>query len=344
MFLFIAFSLVVALSPVPPPRNPEAETSQRYPWPFAPMDQPKRLLSSYHNPLRVDLDSAYFHGGIDIHAPPGSQILAVARGRVRVYSDGGMANVVLTEEDGSVWEYRHVVMGSVPDQIHDAAVSSSWVEVGEVLGDSVRWGTTGYDHLHLNRRGADGSILNPLDYLVPVNDEVSPVIEGILVLPEGGDVPIPPGEDDVIQVRGLVDLAVVATDVVGMNVKGDRSDFHHAPIEFSWTFGDGEAQRFAPCVGRLPQEAALPVPRYPRQKVRDHYLLSGPARCVNPTFTPEGQRFVTLITNVDDQGQVARSGCLDLDQYEPGEYALSVVAVDQAGNRSTSSIRIRVIR
>lgn len=358
--LVLAFLLSVAAAADDLPDPPDGSGS-RYPWPFAPTDGPIRLLSSYQNPLRVELASAYFHGGVDIYAKPGSKIMAIARGQVEVYSDGGMENVVLTEEGGDVWEYRHIAMGTVPDSVRRAEESLEWVEVGVVLGESVRWGSTGYDHVHLNRRRADGAIEDPLDYLVRLEDTIAPVIEEILVLPDGGDVPLVAGEDGVIEVSGPIDLAVAAsdeigTDGVGRDVGGsdgegtDREEmaprFHHVPAAFLWTIGDRPPRRFAPWEGSLPETPRSPVPRYPREHLRACYLLSGPSRTRNPTFTPVGQRFVSLITNTDDRGRPDPAGCLDVGELleGEGEVVVSVAAVDHAGNQATASIRLRVRR
>jgi len=308
-----------------------------YPWPFAPMDEPKRVLSAYHNLLHAELDTAYFHGGIDIHARPGSDVLAIARGRVHVYEDDrSMENIALTEASGDVWEYRHLRHGSVPGAIRRAAEVDAWVEVGAVLGKSVRWGTTGYDHLHLNRRGHDGAILDPLDHLLPRDDRLAPVISEIILLRDGRHTPIPVDEDGVTEVSGRIDIAVFAQD------RALADDFFVAPIAFAWTVDDQPARPFTPCQGSLPVPRLLPVPRYPRDGIRDCYLLAGPGRSKNPTYSPVGQRFVSIITNANAHGRLNPTGCLDTRDLADGEHELRVEAFDHAGNRATAELRFRV--
>ena len=312
------------------------EGPRRYPWPFAPTDRPGRVLSAYHNPLRADSPSAYFHGGVDIHAEPGSEVRAVASGRVEVYSDHRYENVVLTEAGGEVWEYRHLVAGSVPGEVRRRAERREPVQVGDVLGRSPRWGDTGYDHIHLNRRGADGAVLDPLDHLLPIEDALPPVVGEILVLPDGGRAAYEPGPDGVVEVGGEVDVAVLAMD------RCRPDDFHQAPVAIEWSVGELPERRFAPCAGRLPQPARLPVPRYPMAGVGDAYLLSGPLRSRNPTYTPVGQRFVSVVTHAGADGALDPQGRFDTRALEDGEYPLRVVAVDHAGNRGERTIVVRV--
>jgi len=104
------------------------------------------------------------HKGMDIAAPGGAQILAVASGKVvqKVYSPNGYGHLVVIEQnDGIRAYYAHMK-------------KASFLEIGDKVsaGDTIGIvGTTGRstgNHLHLEfRRGTDR--INPLDFYPAFN-------------------------------------------------------------------------------------------------------------------------------------------------------------------------------
>ncbi len=309
---------------------------RRYDWPFAPSNEPHAVASCFHNPMRTADSSSYLHGGIDIIKPVGTAILSVADGFLWVYRDRGFENLLLTEADGTTWEYRHVAIGSIPADVARAIDRGVAVSRGTKLGEVGRAWPENYRHLHLNLRSADGRILNPLDRLPPLQDTTAPDIHRVLFLPDGADVPFEETSDGDVVVAGRVDIAVHASDTM------QGTEFSSPPLRFRWQVGkDGAGHAFDPFPGRLPQARAVPVPRYPRDKVDAIYLLSGPAASHNPTYEPVGQRWVSVITN-ELHGEVSGAGAWDTTAVEDGAYDIVVTAWDHSGNERVSSARVRV--
>jgi murein DD-endopeptidase MepM/ murein hydrolase activator NlpD len=118
--------------------------------------------TDYIWPLRrYDVSSRYgrrwgrFHRGIDLRAPRGTPILAVADGKVKVSSRGGAYGnrVVINHGGGIETVYAH--------NLRNLVARGQWVEQGEVIAQVGRSGNaTGY-HLHFEFR-RNGRALNPV--------------------------------------------------------------------------------------------------------------------------------------------------------------------------------------
>ena len=134
-------------------------------WPFPPASAPPAVLADFHTPLATGEARAYLHGGVDLLAPPGTEVRAVTEGWVWVYRQRAHDNIVLTDETGEVWEFRHLVLDSVPDEVLERAAAGLPIEAGTRIGRVPRWGDTGYDHIHLNRRSPEGRVLPPGRFL-----------------------------------------------------------------------------------------------------------------------------------------------------------------------------------
>ncbi|MFC1707420.1 M23 family metallopeptidase [Planctomycetota bacterium] len=319
------------------------EDASCYPWPFAPQDRPQPVENCFHTILRPEQDrrgssqGPYFHGGIDIVMPQGTPVLAVAEGTVRIYRESGLDNVVLTEANGDVWEYRHLAPGSAPPSLRVMEAQGRQVSRGTVLGTVVGWSFPEYSHLHLNRRSHTGAILNPLNELIPPDDDLAPEIRGLYLLPNGSRTPFRKDEDGALRVAGAVDIAVDAID----RMKGAR--FGNPPSRCAWRAQKhGDWVSFEPFQERLPGKRKNPVPRYPREQVNVLYVLSGGLRCRNPIPFDGHQFFPLIITNVDATGRPAPNGSWDTLVLPDGTYTLDVAVWDHSGNRAESSLKVCV--
>jgi hypothetical protein len=313
------------------------EGKPRYPWPFDPQDEPKPVSNSFHALQDPTAGGPpYFHGGIDIRMAPGTPILAISSGHVSIYRENHFDNIILTELDGNIWEYRHVEIASSPSELVQKAEGGELIHPGAVLGRVPRWGY-GYDHIHLNRRTGAGCILNPLEELVPARDHKPPEIRGIHFLPDGHDIPFADGEDGIPVVRGDVDIAVDVVD------RMDDSKFVHPPVVLTWRVGaDGPVLSFAPFKAGLPETCRQPVPRYPRENIQVAYLCSGPLASHSKIPLSNVQRFVFTITNVDREGKLSASGCWRTSDLADGEHVVEVSAIDQLGGSSRVTKKVMV--
>lgn len=124
-------------------------TADRWAWPldgrvtqeFGPSDFPLEPPRTYRG-----IRYPRFHDGLDIAAPLGTPVRAVARGRVAFVGRiaGGAMVVVIAHEDGQVTLYGHLDDTSAPPPVRAGDV----VEAGERIGAVGLTGMTTGPHLH----------------------------------------------------------------------------------------------------------------------------------------------------------------------------------------------------
>lgn len=158
--------------------NPDGPHS-RYGWPF-PIDQMGHLNSSYQ--LYSDnYNDAYFHHGIDMIAPDGTEVRTPVSGQVvnvenYRYPSGLYWEVAILDPEGYVWQYHHIAQPSIPTEIRQAfaayqadPTSGGFVAANTYLGDIVTWTEWSFGaffhHIHLNILAAGDVYLNPLEFL-----------------------------------------------------------------------------------------------------------------------------------------------------------------------------------
>ena len=133
--------------------------ARAYDWPVKPFDQQHPIRGAFDDPR----SGRSFHFGVDISAPDGTPVYAVAAGTVFRYSDA----VAVLQPDGHEFSYWHV----------DTIVSEhADVHAGDLLG----YIRPGWGHVHFAE--FDGtSYVNPLrpGGLEPYVDHTAPVIGGI---------------------------------------------------------------------------------------------------------------------------------------------------------------------
>ena len=102
-----------------------------------------------------------YHGGIDVHAPQGTQVRAVRAGTVlearTIPRDGqgdSEVGIIVTTDQGQD-TYWHVVSPLVR--------AGDQITVGTPLGTLFEWAAPSRRHLHFVRRNSAGERLNPLD-------------------------------------------------------------------------------------------------------------------------------------------------------------------------------------
>ena len=101
-----------------------------------------------------------FHSGVDFGAPYGTNILSVSNGTVSSSGVlGGYGNAIIIKGiDGISWLYAHMAQPS-PHRVGTKIIK------GQPIGIVGSTGQSTGPHLHLERRGTDGSTSNPLKYL-----------------------------------------------------------------------------------------------------------------------------------------------------------------------------------
>jgi hypothetical protein len=163
-----------------------------YGWPVAPFDRQHPVRGFFCDPRTGDGSSKAFHFGVDVSAPDGTAVFAVAGGTVHLE---GAQNVAVVEAGGAREHgYWHIV---------PAVRQGQHVARGDVLGHIA----AGWAHVHLAERSG-GEYWNPLrsGALVPFADYGPPVVDRIVA--ERGGAAIDPRA-----LTGIVALVAETHDV-----------------------------------------------------------------------------------------------------------------------------------
>ena len=168
-----------------------------YPWPIEPFDRQHPVRGFLCDP-RISGGGKTFHFGIDIAAPTGTAVYAVAPGKVSYGSPGDVAangGIVVVEAVGRNFGYWHVapsIQAGSHVPLHGL--------LGHIAAQPEDWG-----HVHLAESTHDQNGIrywNPLraGAISPFHDYGPPVIDAIITsLPAAS-------------ISGLVDLSVKAHD------------------------------------------------------------------------------------------------------------------------------------
>ena len=141
----------------------------QYLWPFKPFDRPSPIGHESHSYQNYG-GTPYFHHGIDIRVPSGSEIRSSTGGTVvniENYVSGNSLywEVAVRDDEGFLWQYHHVDRNTIPQAIHDAYKNGTRISAGAHLGNVVYWPVQAYGmnfhHIHLNVLDGHGNFINP---------------------------------------------------------------------------------------------------------------------------------------------------------------------------------------
>ena len=175
-----------------------------YGWPVKPFDEQHPIRGAFDDPR----DGRSFHFGVDISAPDGTPVYAVAPGTVYRYPDA----VAVRQPDGHEFSYWHVAA---------TVAEHSDVETGNLLGTI----KPGWGHVHLAE--FDGTTyVNPLrpDGLQPFADHTTPVI----------------AEIDLDRTDGKVTATVDAYDLPPIAAPPPWQDARWTPKTIRWRLDGGD--------------------------------------------------------------------------------------------------------
>lgn len=145
----------------------------------------------------------YFHHGIDVMAPNGTDVFHRAGGQVvnvENYQPGNDLywEVAFLDPYGYLWQYHHIDKNTIPQSIKDkfaeyqANPATGGFVTGDVyIGDVVYWTVVSFgkrfNHIHLNIFDPDGRYVNGLEFFDPLNDTAAPQVLSVGLL-QGGAV------------------------------------------------------------------------------------------------------------------------------------------------------------
>lgn len=215
--LVIAVALAALLAPA---------AAHAYPWPIRPFDRQHPIRGFFGDPRTVYFNGILagafggpgifsFHQGVDIVAPDGTPIYAVANGTIHYL---GAATLDLDTGRGVVFQYFHIV--PVVGEGQQAVKSRT------LLG----YVQPPYGHVHITEID-NGRAVNPLQpgHLTPYRDTTKPVVREIDVSNQTGVVETPLG------ICGRVEIDVDAYDLPPLPVPGKFHGLPVAPALVQWT-------------------------------------------------------------------------------------------------------------
>ena len=298
--------------------------SGTYGWPVKPFDQAHPVRGNLGDPrTRYDgprTDETLLHGdgalsfhqGLDINAPDGTPVYAVASGTV-TWARGRRATVACG--NGRSFQYWH---------IYEAVRVGQHVEAGKTV---IGFILPKREHVHLTHL-ENGRAVNPLapGHLAPYTDTTSPEVLGISI--RSAD---QAHEEASERVRGRVCFVAEAVDTPALPVQGRwHGGFPVTPAQIAWRIErDGRivvSQRVSWDVGRS-------VPK------NDHFWSEFARGTYQnwPVFESEKYRF--------ERGRYLFKLSVrpfDTRSLHDGDYELVVTAADTAGHRGQSRLRFTV--
>jgi Peptidase family M23 len=287
-----------------------------YPWPVKPFDAQHPVRGFFCDP-RIAGGGKTFHFGIDIAAPAGTAVYAVAAGKVSYGSAGDTAangGIVVVEADGRTFGYWHVAPAVRPGTrvaLHGL--------LGHVAAQPEDWG-----HVHFAEATHDPSGIsywNPLrpGALSPFHDFGPPVVEAIVTS-------LPPD-----RLHGNVDFSVKTHDNTPIAVTQPEPPGWHGlpvtPARIRW---------------RLTRDGR---PVVPWQVAVDHRSSLRPHVQGTP---PTDASFARVYAPDTTQNHPNSPGVyhfwlarrFNTADHPDGSYRLQVEATDVRGNPRTTSLRV----
>ncbi len=289
-----------------------------YAWPFNVSFTLGHAIQSYQN-YSSGTSAAYFHHGIDIMAPNGTDVFNRSGGQVvnvENYQPGNDLywEVAVKDPEGYIWQYHHIDKNTIPQAIKDKfaeyqanPTSGGYIAPNTYIGDIVYWTVTSFgkrfNHIHLNILAAGGAYVNGFEFHTPLNDTAAPLLQTIGLLKNNT-------VQTVTTITGVYGLYVRAKDLVLDDV------YYLPPHQVDFTVDGGP-------VTTVWEFANLPGGASDTAYVNDYYVA--PPTCGNYScrefyvdlgFTTGGQR-VFPVTN--------------------GAHTVNVTVYDYAGNSTSRS-------
>jgi len=300
---------------------PAGASGAGYPWPFKPFDKQHPIRGYFGDPRTIyengilsdpfDAGGFFsFHQGVDIAAPDGTAIYAIANGTAHYL---GASTLNLDTGTGVVFQFFHIV-SVVGEGQH---VTKSKTVLGYVQPP--------YGHVHISE--IDGSrIVNPLQkgHLTPYRDTTKPTIRDVLIKNQTGILQAPLG------LCGSLELDADVFDTPPIAVPGPFHGMPVAPAYVAWRLTRITGQVVVPWTVVADFRQTLPS----NAKFWDVYArgtYENAPRFGREQYALMPGRFLFLL------------GRFDTTTFANGVYVLSVRAADIRGNAALATRRLSVL-
>lgn len=288
-----------------------AGSAAAYPWPIRPFHEQHPIRGFFGDPRTVfenQLDAGAFdgpatisfHQGVDIAAPNGTPVYAVANGTIHYL---GAQTLNLVTKHDVIFQYFHLTP--------IAGEGEHAIATKTVLG----YVAPPYQHVHLTE--IDGThAVNPLQrgHLTPYQDHTRPTVRALVVRNASGEVETPAG------LCGRVELDADAYDTQPMPVPGAFAGLPVSPAFVAWrvTRLDGKVVRPWKTVADF-RRTLPPNSKFFTVYAKGTYENS--PRFGRKQYTGMPGRYLFLL-----------SGNFDTGALPNGNYVVSVKVADVRGN------------
>ena len=296
-----------------------------YSWPVVPFDKPHPVRGNFGDPRTVfdgpraqsTIDSGdgifQFHHGVDISAPDGSPVYAVADGTItRTHGD----RVTVECRNGRAIQYWHITVAGI--RVGQHAVAGKTL-LGYILPKR--------EHVHLTQLQSDQPV-NPLapGGLTPYRDTTRPTVLDISFRRSDLSAALQPRA-----LSGRVELFAETIDVAALPVPGRWNGFPVTPARLTWRIETTHGRIvYGPKVARDVRQAIPGTPEF--------WL----------TFARGSHQNWPVFSDGKARGMAGRyvfrlGPAFDVDRLGVGSYKLIVSAADTAGNVGTLAETLSVV-
>jgi hypothetical protein len=298
-----------------------AGAAAAYPWPFKPFNEQHPIRGFFGDPRTVYyngiLAGAFggpgvfsFHQGIDIAAPNGTPIYAVANGTAHYL---GAATLNLDTGTGVAFQFFHIV----PVVGEGERVTVSKTVLGYVQPP--------YQHVHISE--IDGThVVNPLQvgHLAPYRDRTKPTIRGVIIKNSTGAL-------QPLGLCGRVEIDADAYDTPPVPVPGSFGGLPATPAIVSWTLTRLGGGRVVPWTTVADFRHTLP-PNSQFWSVFAQGTYQNAPRFGREQYSSTPGRYLFVLAAAFDTASVSN-----------GVYLVTVRAGDVRGNHALLSQRIEIL-
>ncbi len=191
-----------------------------YGWPVKPFNRQHPVRAYLNDPRNGHGDAKSFHFGIDITAPTGTAVYAVAAGKAFVTRGRPAVAVRGASHTFGYWHIKPAVRNHQLVRLH------------QLLGYIVDEGSG--KHVHFAERDQRGRYLNPLRQggLGPYGDRTPPRVASVEFIRNGREV-------DARALTGRVDVVAEIYDATPMRVPAPWSNMPVTPATVGWSLSHG---------------------------------------------------------------------------------------------------------
>lgn len=342
-------------------------------------------LSIYHKDIPIKIGAhfydyqnyhniAYFHGGLDLVAPAGTDVYTPIEGKVEVldyniiailnpssftykrkpFKKGTVSNTrylevaITNEARQETWMFRHIDPNSIPNEVFQAAENQSILKAGTNIGKVAAWiqpvlpERNNYDHIHLEIVDFKGNYINPNLYINIGKDFYPPTIKDLYLVDAKTNEAVAYSSTPNKTISKKVKFVLLAND------RMNTARYLHALYKASWKLYklDENGNKEEVLTENTFQFDKLPFKgdRTQLSKVvyYDSLKLKGSSNRIRANGNDGPRVFLLNLTSGSVENGYSNENYLDTSKLSNGKYELVVEIEDAASNKRIKSYSLKV--